>query len=78
MHTERDIASASDILKTTVLKLQRSLIRMFSYRYQRIQYLDARDHEQLMDIVNDFFLSDKMVIRTGLFEYYGQTRHISL
>lgn len=56
MQTARGTARVLDIPKTTVLNLLRSVLRMFPYRYQRVQMLHAGDHLQRIDFANEFLI----------------------
>ena len=52
--TVRGIALVLDIRNTTVPL--RSVLRMFSYRFQRVQILEHGDPQQRLDLANEFLL----------------------
>lgn len=56
LHTARSVARSLDLPKTTVLRLLRSVLRMFPYRFQRVQMLQSGDEQLRVDFANFFLI----------------------
>ena len=78
MQTARSTARVLDILKTTVLKLIHSVLRMFPYWYQRVRMLQLEDPQLRTSTLQMNFYYGMMLITTGHFAYYERTRCISI
>ena len=56
MQTSKGTAEVLDISKTTVLKILRSVLCMFPYRYQLVQMFQTGDKQLYIDFANEFLI----------------------
>lgn len=78
LRTARSVARNLDVPKTTVLKLLRSVLRMFPYRFQRVQMLQPGDEQQRVDFANFFLIRYDEDSRWPLRILWTDEAHFSL
>ena len=78
LHTARSVSRNLNVPKIIVLQILLSVLRMFLYRFQRIQALEPADNQQLVDFAGFLSLNTmKMADEDDCCKYYGKMRHIS-
>ena len=52
----RGVSRVLNLPNSTVRKILRSVLNMFSFRFQRVQMLEARDNQSPLDLANNFLI----------------------